>query len=316
MMGRNKKRSHSPIPNGELRNEDKVDELDDEQHSPHQPAQQLELVHEEVSASQKRRRHRSKHHRAEVSYVSNSDRMILQRLEEHSATQNEPDNDSSFGPESSLSDEELVELFVKKTEQVQDDFERVYAVKRGLAAFEVQIRDGIRSLCDIVSSYTRADKTTAQGLQKLLDIQRQENQSLELDIADLRLQVATFSRMPGQKSDTELKDQMEDIWQQASSWVTTNFRKLKTVVWTGDSIPQMSDSSKVLLGDYLHILPGSSHSRVLQIGQAVIGFEVTRVLKNHYFGIDKDGSFGGIIRLAEASKGTSLFAAILPIAAC
>jgi len=312
------KRSHSPFDNSQLKSEHDEDELNASQQSPQQYTQQFGTSDERCTTGHKRRsrRHKSKTHHAESEAAQEPYQMNVQNSDEQNATQALTNHDGSSQSTSSLSNDELADLFTEKSDKVVTAFNQSVPMRRTLVALDGTIREALVSLYDLVSSTTREDQTSVQNLQGLLDAQRQENQELQQDLADLRLQVATFSRMPGQVSDTELKEQMEDIWQQACHWIGTNFRKLKIVVWDGQNIPELSETSKTLLGDYLHILVGSSHSRVLKVGRVIVAIEITKILSHYFFGIDRDGEFGGIIRLAEASKGILLLVVCLSIAAC
>ena len=313
MAPSSKKRSHSPIQSSEVMNEQDVDELGASQQSPKQHAQQTEHPNERATTGHKRRsrrhRSRSRSQRADMDYAQDSDRMNVETYAEQAATENATNDEENTESTSSLSNTELADLFTMKSLQVVTAFNECSALKQ-------TIRDTVQSLYDMASSSNLADQTKAQTLQVLLDKQRKRNETLEQDLADLRLRVATFSRMPGQVSDTELKEQMEDIWQQACHWTRSNFRKLTKVASDGQDIAELSETSKMLLGDYLHILPGSSHAKVLKLGRMIVAFEVTKILSDFYFGIDEDGSFGGIIRLADAAKGTSLLTAVLSVSDC
>jgi len=202
-----------------------------------------------------------------------------------------------------MNTEHLADVIAHNTDEILRGYEQMSDLQRDLIRLEQKNAKFVESLGEVAKLAMPADHKKSQKLQDMLDAQIDENKLLQRDMADLKLQVATFSRMPGQVAEAELKDQMEDIWQQAFSWIGTHFRKLKTVAWKGETLPKLSESSKVLLEVHLHNLPDSSHLELLDIGYAIMAGQLKRILNDHYFGLSNDGKAGHIFQLIDAAKG-------------
>ena len=165
--------------------------------------------------------------------------------------------------------------------------------------------DKMKTLRGLVDYLMPQNNVRDHELQDQLDAQRQANETLERDLISLKQKVASLSRMPDQVSDTKLEEQMDDIWQQVTAWVRTNFRQSKTAPTYFEVMPALSESSMILLGDYSRIILGTTKYELLKVVGAVIGREMTSIFGDFYFGIESDESSGNVLHLADVFKGNS-----------
>jgi hypothetical protein len=210
--------------------------------------------------------------------------------------------------------DELKACLVTNTQQQVDSFQQITSVFS-------ECYERMKTFGNMISHIVPVENHEAQELRRLLNAEcnnraaverewkqsleaaRREKKALEVDLVNLKHKVSVLSAMPGQVSDAELKDQVENISQQAHSWVKTNFRKLQPPPFRKSALSQ---SSKDLLGLFMTNMHMFSQGQILKIGHAVVGKTVQGILGDFYFGLESDGRSGTILELSQYADGNDL----------
>lgn len=167
-------------------------------------------------------------------------------------------------------------------------------------AYFEDIVEKLKVFGTVMNFLSPVENAEARELDRILGFEREQRAALERDLANLKHKITTLSRMPHQVSDAELKDRMEDLHQQAHSWVK-NFRKLQPPPYKKSA---MSQSSRDLLALFNVNLPVLSQALLLKLGHAIVGRVLKDILGHFYFGLENDKRPGTILELSEFTNGT------------
>jgi len=208
--------------------------------------------------------------------------------------------------------DELKACLARNTQQQMDGFQQIISVLSdcyermkifGSAMshiMPVEYGDA-RELKRLLDAERKNRAAVEENMKQALEAASKERDALEADLINLKRKVSMLSAMPGQVSDAMLRDQLENIWQQAHTWVKTNFRKLQPARF---HISILSQSSIDLIGDFMGNMHGFSQAELLKVGLAIVGRALTGILGDFYFGLDRDMRPGTILDLSEATNGT------------